>query len=439
MNFYQNKIKTGILFLTFVLCYLPCYSQEASVRVLNGNTSKNGYDRYAPIFESRTNQLLWTQRNVGNSGDTVDKLFYSKNGNSQASQFDIMSLPYNLSSIGTCNISLDGSTIVFSGAKIAKDTTWFIMTAQKTNNQFYYSTTIDSGTLWMGHPCLSLNDSMIVFSAIKKQGTKSDLYFSARLTNDKWSKSIPLSDKINTPHEELSPFLTNKKNNPLLYFSSDRPNGKGGLDIYSSQFDVTTKTWSNPQLMSVVNTEYDESFASVPHDTSADNILYFASNRNKYNWDIYTASPNPEPPIYIIVRGTVFNISYKNQINPIQNSNVIFRNFSSSKRLSVVSTDNSGQYIAKMPLDVKLYVEAYSSGKASKDTLVYYSSEKLKNMQSVRLDFYLKDSFNLVTDTMFFEYGKAELKINSRVELILQRISDYLKMNPKNQIKIVGA
>ncbi len=439
MNLYQTSIRSVIILLTLLFSNQDCYNQEVLVRTLKVSTGNDKYDKYAPIYESRAKLLIWTQRNVGQSGDTLDKLWFSDKESTTTQQFDILGIPYSLSSIGTCNISLDGNIIVFSGTRIAQDTTWVIMIGKKVENKYIYSMTIDSGKSWMGHPCLSLGDSMIIFSAIKNSANKSDLYFSIKNGNEYWTVPELVSDNINTDYEELSPFLTSKKNNLLLYFSSDRKGGKGGLDIYYSLFDVVAKTWANPISLPSVNTEFDEAFPSVPHDTSADSILYFASNRsNDNNWEIFTASPNPVPPIYIIVEGTVFNASFENQVSPIKNSNIIFRNFNSSKRLSVLSTDDYGHYIAKMPLDTKLYVEAYASAKASKDTLVYYSSETLKNMKSVKLDFFLKDTFSLVTDTVFFEYAKADLKINSKVELILQRISDYLKMNPGNKIKIVG-
>lgn len=439
MNYYQNSIKTGIFLIILVCNTFNCYNQE--VRPLKIDNGNGKIEKYAPFLEARSNLFIWTQREVGTNGDTLDKLYF-KNLLAQSSEtepFEILNIPFPLSSIGTCNISFDGSTIVFAGARIQKDTTWYILLGKKENNRYQYSQTITSGKFWMGHPCLALNDSMIVFSSLRNVSQKTDLYFVKRIEDDKWNEPKPISDNINTTFDELSPFLSYKNNNLLLYFSSDRPNGKGGLDLYVSQFKFSDKSWSKPNLIPIVNTEFDDAFPSTPHDTSAEDILYFASNRGAdKSWNLYSASPNPAPPVYIIVEGTVSNVSLQNQITPVKNANIIFRNFNSSKHLAMLSSDSIGHYIATMPLDVKLYVEAYTSGKANKDTLVYYSSEKLKSMQHVRLDFFLKDTFSLVTDTVFFDYKKADLKINSKVELILQRISDYLKMNPKNQIKIVG-
>jgi flagellar motor protein MotB len=80
-------------------------------------------------------------------------------------------------------------------------------------------------------------------------------------------------------------------NNKVIFFSSDRPGGKGGLDIWYV-VEIKPNVFSEPINASDLNTPYDEAFPSVaPND---DRTLYFSSNRpredsQKYGFDIYVA------------------------------------------------------------------------------------------------------------------------------------------------------
>lgn len=85
-----------------------------------------------------------------------------------------------------------------------------------------------------------------------------------------WSepKEFPFnSDEYNTAHPALS------KDGKMLYFSSDRPGGQGGMDIWKSEWDGTS--WTNPINMGdKINTPGNEVF---PYH-SANGEFYFSSN-----------------------------------------------------------------------------------------------------------------------------------------------------------------
>lgn len=118
----------------------------------------------------------------------------------------------------------------------------------------------------------------------------SDLFFSNR-TEDGWSKPIALSGFINTGYEERAPHLS--RDGKWLLFQSDRPDTRGGFDLYLSQ--KLGDRWSEPiNLGDAVNTKYDEGYASFSPDGLS---LYFSSNRpsvgeeleegEEADWDVY--------------------------------------------------------------------------------------------------------------------------------------------------------
>lgn len=86
------------------------------------------------------------------------------------------------------------------------------------------------------------NDSLIVFSSIQEGGQGGyDLYYSVK-SGDEWSPAINLGSNVNSSFNEVSPFLL--RDGKTLYFSSDKIEGLGGYDIYSTNFE--NLTWSEP-------------------------------------------------------------------------------------------------------------------------------------------------------------------------------------------------
>lgn len=79
----------------------------------------------------------------------------------------------------------------------------------------------------------TLND-LLVFASDREGGYGGyDLYYSVRSGNT-WSTPVNLGEKINTQYNEYRPYLPNLYFDDcnVMVFSSDRPGGKGGYDLY---------------------------------------------------------------------------------------------------------------------------------------------------------------------------------------------------------------
>lgn len=87
-----------------------------------------------------------------------------------------------------------------------------------------------------------------------------------------WSAIQKFPSPINTNREETSGFISN--DGTVLYFTSDREGGQGGMDIYKSVKDAAGN-WSTPQnLGGSINTTYDEESPMVVNDS----LLFFSSD-----------------------------------------------------------------------------------------------------------------------------------------------------------------
>jgi tetratricopeptide (TPR) repeat protein len=104
------------------------------------------------------------------------------------------------------------------------------------------------------------------------------IYFLKR-TRDGWTPPIRLPDRINAPEGNTThAFVMHKGNKEIMFFSSNRAGGQGGMDIWlTSRFktDENSEFESPLNLGAIVNTEGDEVTPFYDADATA---LYFASN-----------------------------------------------------------------------------------------------------------------------------------------------------------------
>lgn len=91
-----------------------------------------------------------------------------------------------------------------------------------------------------------------------------------------WSKPAVITGTMNSPAMETGASIT--PDGKTIYFSSDRPGGKGGLDIYRIT-QTANGTWGAPQNLGYpINTDADEDAPFIHPDQKT---LYFTSNGHK--------------------------------------------------------------------------------------------------------------------------------------------------------------
>jgi cell division septation protein DedD len=114
----------------------------------------------------------------------------------------------------------------------------------------------------------------------KREKTRScSIYVLKRQKEGAWSAATRLTERVNTEGGMTThPFVFFKGNKEILLFSSNRLNGRGGMDIWlTSRFRTDEQSdFDLPMnLGSVINTEGDE---VTPFYDDESQMLYFASN-----------------------------------------------------------------------------------------------------------------------------------------------------------------
>lgn len=121
-----------------------------------------------------------------------------------------------------------------------------------------------------GHPAISVDNSRLYFISDMPGGFGgTDIYVSERI-EEGWGEPKNMGDIINTPGNEMFPFIDDESN---LYFASNGHGGLGGLDVYQINLD------GNMDLRNMgypLNTTADDFGFSL---TSSGEIAYVSSNR----------------------------------------------------------------------------------------------------------------------------------------------------------------
>jgi hypothetical protein len=99
-------------------------------------------------------------------------------------------------------------------------------------------------------------------------GTDSDIYFSVN------SGPAQLAPGLNTATDDFRPNV--RHDGREIVFDSNRPGGLGGLDVWTASRDAIGDDWQTPANVLIVNSEANETRASLSWDGST---LFFGSNR----------------------------------------------------------------------------------------------------------------------------------------------------------------
>ena len=195
-------------------------------------------------------------------------------------------------------ISCDGKTLYFTSKRPTA--------SKEVDEENIYVTTKNDKGEWsspsmLPHPintkgnnesvvALSLDGNQLYFfrSGSSLQG---NLYVSEKTKSGAWGKPKQLNSDINTKYRESH--VTVSPDGNSMYFTSDRPDGFGGSDIYVIK-KLPNGKWSKPQLLpEEVNTPKDEE-CPVVHPNGS--ILYFISKGHETvgGYDVFYSRINED-------------------------------------------------------------------------------------------------------------------------------------------------
>ena len=160
---------------------------------------------------------------------------------------------------------------------------------------------------WDSQPSFSIDGKTLYFTSNRPGGKGGkDIWKTTLNEQGQWTKAVNMGDSINTPFDETCPFI--HYDDQTLYFSSNGHIGMGGFDIFYSR-KQTDSTWSYPiNIGYPINTNNDELNLIV--SASGKTAIFSTDKLNGYGGqDLYSfelyKDARPIPTTYM--KGIVYD------------------------------------------------------------------------------------------------------------------------------------
>ena len=394
---------------------------------------------YLPSLPAREDVMIFTRRVRGQEDFYISKFVDGQWQKSEA----LSDLNTNLNE-GAHSLSADGKMLIFTACDRSDglgscDLYYSVFSGNRWSKPANLGPNVNSRS-WDGQPSLSSNGKSLFFSSDRPGGQGGRDIWMINRKGGGWDIAINLTE-LNTIGNEEVPFI--HASDESLYFMSDGHPGYGGSDLFIAR--RKNEKWQQPvNLGKPINTTEDE---GAMHVNLSGTTAYFArtvqleSDPGKVQIDIFEF---PVPQEVRPVAATYASIQILDRISkkPLQSTVEIINLTTNTVFLKTLS-NKEGELLVCLPLreDFALNI--------SKENFAFHSEHIQVEQQTTMLDplhftVFLSPiqlvstevDVPIVLNNVFFESGSAELEKKSEYEL--DRLYRFLMDNPHVDIEIRG-
>jgi peptidoglycan-associated lipoprotein len=280
-----------------------------------------------------------------------------------------------------------------------------------------------SDSLVAAHPALSPDGTTLYFvSDIPGGSGGKDIWMVSRAApGDAWSKPRNLGPDINTPGNELFPYV---RKDGTLYFSSDGQIGMGGLDIFKA-VPQPDGSWIVTNMRPPINSFSDD--FGIAFEGDAERGMFSSTRKGRGNDELYSFEM---PPLEFSVTGLVKD---EKTGAPITASTVQL--IASDGSNLQAETGNSGDFKFQLKPDVDYIFLAskrgYLNGKERETTK---GQEKSREYMVTILLTAIDRPIEL--PNIFYDFNKWDLRPESMISL--DKLVETLNDNPNVTIELMS-
>lgn len=228
-----------------------------------GSVINSKYSDHSPVVVCDGETLYFTSKrpNSISKKDGLEKIYVSKKENGKWGEPEILPSPVNtaIGNESVISVTKDGKKIYFYRSKPNEEGSLFVSELSDDGAwgtpellEFGINTKYRET-----HVAVSPDENSLYFTSNRPGGYGGlDIYVIRKLPNGKWTEPILLPETINTPKDEESPFI--HPNGSAMFFSSRGHNTIGGYDVFCAKFNEDG-TFAEPVNMgTILNTSDDD-------------------------------------------------------------------------------------------------------------------------------------------------------------------------------------
>lgn len=392
---------------TFSVSYVGS-STDAIVFCSTRSTDKKMLRQNSSITGMPNNDIFSMRKNASGKWEDAEKIV------AVSSEYDE----------GVCSFTSDGKIMYFTRAQAinGSDRGAEICISSRSGGEWGEPQPIklfEDSTITVAHPSINATGDTLYFVSDAPGGIGGKDIWMAEMIEGIWTNVQNLGDAINTPEDEMFPYI---RNNGEFYFASNGHPGFGGLDLQKAVKDEFGN-WVVVNMGVPFNSESDDFGICFAHDSESG---FFSSNRkDKKGYDKIYSFILPE--LVYALEGRVSD----NNGEPL--SDAYIRIVGNDGTIVKMRSKKDGSYRFKMNPNVKYALMASCRGylnQKQEASTVGFTDSKV-----VTTHFTLSPISKPVTmDNIFYEFGKWTLTAES--ESGLKELIKLLNDNPNITIEI---
>lgn len=326
---------------------------------------------------------------------------------------------------GSPNFSSDFSTVYITRCKTGKSQTLAcqIYTSKRNGTEWSEPQALDilGDSITSAHPAISPDDQRIYFVSDMPGGLGENDIWVSEQENGAWSAPRNLGEEINTPGNELFPFV---HSDGTLYFSSDSRVGLGGLDIFKAKKDETG-TWIVDNLKAPINSPEDD--FGIVFENEVERGFFSSSRKGRGNDEIFSFVL---PPLEFAVNGLVKDdrtdlLLSESKVTAVGSDGITIE--------STTGEDGAFRFMLKPSTDYVFIAgkEGFLRGKAREST------KGLDQSKEFEVTIYLSSTERVIElPNIFYDFAKYNLRPESMVSL--DNLVETLNDNPNITIELMS-
>ncbi len=420
-------------------------TKKQGVSVKKGDSLiNNGSSSYAASFLDYNHIIISSARNTSTenqenkiSGNQLSDIFLmTKNGENWVGAQSLNGDPNSSQHEGAASVGNDKKTMYFTRWYLDNETEPQIFVTKyfvdKWMKPRLLGPAVNTKGYTSSHPYITQDNKTLFFSSDRPGGQGGmDIWYCKIDYKGKTTEPINLGPKINTPEDEVTPFF--HENTGVLYFSSQGHKTLGGFDIFKSKFNLETNFVSPPENLGfpISSSKNDKYFCLSELQTEG----FLTSNRSEcdqcpdtYCNQIYTITKEENQ---FLLSGFVYDAVTDKEI---PNAKITVKDVLGEFEDYSFETDETGYYEISLNPEMHIFLKAqkieFFADANAQSTIGVVESE------DYTIDFFLtKIPYEeIAIPGILYDYDKATLRSESMV--VLDSLIDFLTINDNLVIEI---